>query len=97
MNARVTSGQQPLPLVDIRNVHIDPALPQQERIRSFIELRFVQQTMVTGQAAGVAAALCVKHSKTPRELETDVSELQKILLEQGASLSLPDDEKQFTL
>ena len=53
-------------------------------------LRYVQQTMVTGQAAGVAAALCVKHNKTPRELEADVSELQKILLAQGAILSLPD-------
>ena len=60
-------------------------------------LRYVQQTMVTGQAAGVAAALCVKYGKTPRELEADVTELQTILLEQGAILSLPDDEKQYTL
>ncbi len=37
MKAQGTSGQQFLPLVDIRNVHIDMALPQQERIRSFIE------------------------------------------------------------
>ncbi len=37
MNVQVTSGQQPLPLVDIRNVHIDTTLPQQERICSFIE------------------------------------------------------------
>ncbi len=37
MNSQVTSGQQSLPLVDIRNIHIDTALPQQERIRSFIE------------------------------------------------------------
>ena len=49
-------------------------------------LRYLHQTMVTGQAAGVAAALCVKQGKTPRELEKDVSELQKILLEQGAVL-----------
>ncbi|MDD3656199.1 MAG: FAD-dependent oxidoreductase [Atribacterota bacterium] len=48
--------------------------------------RFLQQTMVTGQAAGVAAALCAKYSISPRNLEKDVSELQKILLEQGAIL-----------
>jgi hypothetical protein len=48
--------------------------------------RFLQQTMVTGQAAGVAAALCTKKNITPRELEKDVSELQKILQEQGAIL-----------
>lgn len=48
--------------------------------------RFLQQTMVTGQAAGVAAALCVKKNITPRELEKDVSELQKILLQQGVIL-----------
>ncbi len=53
-------------------------------------MRYVQQTMITGQAAGVAAALCARDGKTPRELEKDVSELQKILLEQGAILSLPD-------
>ena len=40
--------------------------------------------MVTGQAAGVAAALCVKHGITPREMEKDVSELQKTLESQGA-------------
>ena len=32
-------------------------------------LRYLHQTMITGQAAGVAAALCVKHGITPRELE----------------------------
>ncbi len=48
--------------------------------------RYLQQTMVTGQAAGVAAALCAKQNITPRELEKDVSELQKILQEQGAIL-----------
>lgn len=51
-------------------------------------LRYVHQTMVTGQAAGVAAALCVRGNKTPRELEKDVSQLQKILQEQGAILYL---------
>jgi hypothetical protein len=48
--------------------------------------RFLQETVVTGQAAGVAAALCVKNSMTPREMESDVSELQKVLLKQGVIL-----------
>jgi len=48
--------------------------------------RFLQQTLVTGQAAGVAAALCAKRGVTPRELEADVSELQEILRGQGAIL-----------
>ncbi len=48
--------------------------------------RFLQQTMVTGQAAGVAAALCAKKAITPRELEKDVSALQEILVKQGAIL-----------
>jgi len=52
-------------------------------------LRFVQQTMVTGQAAGVAAAICARKGITPRELENDVSELQKILVEQGVLLHDP--------
>ena len=48
--------------------------------------RFLQQTLVTGQAAGVAAAVCVSKGITPRKLEEDVSELQRILREQGAIL-----------
>jgi hypothetical protein len=48
--------------------------------------RFLQETMVTGQAAGVAAAVCVRKNRTPRQLEQDVSELQEILLKQGAIL-----------
>jgi hypothetical protein len=48
--------------------------------------RFLQETMVTGQAAGVAAALCAKKGITPRRLEQDVSELQSILQKQGAIL-----------
>lgn len=47
-------------------------------------LRYLHQTMVTGQAAGVAAGICAKKGIMPRELEKDVSELRKILLEQGA-------------
>jgi hypothetical protein len=42
--------------------------------------------MVTGQAAGVAAAVCVRKGITPRQLEQDVSELQEILLKQGVIL-----------
>ena len=49
-------------------------------------MRYLQQTMVTGQAAGVAAALCATKGITPRKLEEDVSELQDILLKQGVVL-----------
>jgi hypothetical protein len=42
--------------------------------------------MVTGQAAGVAAAICAKKGITPRQLEKDVSELQDILVKQGTIL-----------
>lgn len=49
-------------------------------------LRYLQQTMITGQAAGVAAGLCAKKNLTPRELEKDVTELQDILIKQGAVL-----------
>ena len=43
--------------------------------------------IVSGQAAGVAAAICVKRGITPRELENDVKELQEILVKQGAILT----------
>ena len=49
-------------------------------------LRFLQITMVTGQAAGVAAGVCARKGITPRQLEDDVSELQEILQKQGAIL-----------
>jgi hypothetical protein len=49
-------------------------------------LRYLMQTMVTGQAAGVAAALSVKKGITPRQLEKDVTGLQAILVQQGAIL-----------
>jgi hypothetical protein len=49
-------------------------------------LRYLHQTMVTGQAAGTAAGLCVKQGITPRAMEKKVSELQKVLLDQGAIL-----------
>ena len=51
-------------------------------------MRFLMQTVVTGQAAGVAAGLCVKYGVTPREIEDEkyVKEMQAILKEQGAIL-----------
>lgn len=49
-------------------------------------LRYLHQTMVTGQAAGTAAALAVKKGVTPRELQADIKELQENLLAQGAIL-----------
>lgn len=51
-------------------------------------LRFLQETMVTGQAAGSAAALCIKYGVTPRQLEEEkyVKELQEVLKSQGAIL-----------
>jgi hypothetical protein len=49
--------------------------------------RFLMQNMVSGQAAGVAAALCSRDKITPRMLEPDVTELQRILVEQGAILT----------
>jgi hypothetical protein len=48
--------------------------------------RFLMETMVTGQAAGVAAGLCAKKGISPREMEKDVSELQAVLQKQGAIL-----------
>ena len=48
--------------------------------------RFLHETMVTGQAAGVAAAVCARKGITPRQLEQDVSELQDILVKQGVIL-----------
>lgn len=49
-------------------------------------LRFLPETTETGQAAGVAAALCAKSGVTPRALEKDVSGLQKTLEAQGVIL-----------
>ena len=38
--------------------------------------------IATGQAAGVAAALCAKKGITPREMEKDVKELQEMTIEE---------------
>ncbi|MDR1206264.1 MAG: FAD-dependent oxidoreductase [Peptococcaceae bacterium] len=45
------------------------------------------ENIISGQAAGVAAALCARDGDTPRELEKDVKELQAILVKQGAILT----------
>jgi len=49
-------------------------------------LRFLPETMETGQAAGVAAAICARRGITPRALEHDHSELQATLQSQGVIL-----------
>jgi hypothetical protein len=49
-------------------------------------LRILPETMVTGQAAGVAAAICAMENITPRQLEQNVSKVQDILVKQGAIL-----------
>ncbi len=48
-------------------------------------LRYVAQTMVTGEAAGTAAALCIKNGVTPREFEDSkyIKMLQDKLVEQN--------------
>lgn len=50
--------------------------------------RFLHETMVSGQAAGAAAALCVKKGVTPRQLEEEsyIKELQDILRNQRVIL-----------
>jgi ribulose 1,5-bisphosphate synthetase/thiazole synthase len=48
--------------------------------------RFLMETIVTGQGAGVAAGLCAIKGITPRQMEQNVSELQKVLLRQGVIL-----------
>jgi hypothetical protein len=48
--------------------------------------RFLQETMVTGEAAGTAAALCTKEGITPRQLEDHISKLQDKLRSKGVIL-----------
>ena len=47
-------------------------------------MREIPQCWITGQAAGVAAALAVKHGVQPRQV--DMAELQQALLQQGVFL-----------
>ena len=51
---------------------------------AFGSVRIMPVVSATGQAAGAAAALCVKDEVQPRDL--DVTELQKLLIAQGANL-----------
>lgn len=48
--------------------------------------RYLAQTMITGQAAGVAAAVGSAAGLTPRQLEMEIADLQGILVGQGAIL-----------
>ena len=52
--------------------------------QAFTSVRWGGPCMATGQAAGTAAALAVRESKLPKEL--DIKYLQNVLLEQGACL-----------
>ena len=52
------------------------------RLGSYNDLKDIPTMMTTGEAAGVAAALCANTGVTPRKL--DVKMLQKRLTEQGA-------------
>ena len=57
-------------------------------------LRKVTACWVTGQAAGTAAALCIKKGNKPREL--DHKELQKLLKEQDVLLREEDASEWIT-
>jgi len=46
--------------------------------------RVMPVSMATGQAAGVCAALAVRHKKTPRD--TSAADVQNELIRQGADL-----------
>ncbi|MBN1553963.1 MAG: FAD-dependent oxidoreductase [Phycisphaerae bacterium] len=54
-------------------------------------LRVMPNCMVMGQAAGTAAALCVRRNITPRELE--ITSLQQKLLAEGAYLGEPTSRR----
>ncbi|MEW5717333.1 MAG: FAD-dependent oxidoreductase [Chloroflexota bacterium] len=53
---------------------------------AFAAIRVTLPVMAIGQAAGTAAALCVRHNIQPRDV--NVRELQQLLIAQGASLVL---------
>jgi hypothetical protein len=52
--------------------------------RAYESWRAMAHILAIGEAAGVAAALCVKTKRDPRDL--DVKKLQKILIEQGCEI-----------
>jgi|WetSurMetagenome_2_1015567.scaffolds.fasta_scaffold61448_2 hypothetical protein len=84
-----TGGSHDIPYRCLVPLEIENLLVAGKAVSAYREAyqRFLMQTMVTGQAAGVAAGLCATKSITPRMLESDVSELQRILVEQGAILT----------
>ena len=57
-------------------------------------VRIMAQCMATGQAAGTAAALAVRHSLPPRQV--DVHELRDLLRSQGAVLEVSDSPRQLS-
>ncbi len=56
---------------------------------AMVQLRLIPPCFATGQAAGTAAALCVRNSVSPRML--DVALLRNTLSRQGMNLSLHED------
>ena len=54
---------------------------------AMVQLRLIPVCFATGQAAGVAAALAVRHGVAPRDVAVD--EVQDALLRQGMELGLP--------
>ena len=56
---------------------------------AMIQLRLIPVCFATGQAAGTAAALAVRHGVSPRDL--DVAQLQDDLVEQGMELGLTSE------
>jgi hypothetical protein len=53
---------------------------------AFAAIRVTPPVMAIGQAAGTAAALCIRHDIHPRDV--NVHELQQLLVAHGASLVL---------
>jgi hypothetical protein len=53
---------------------------------AFAAIRVTPPVMAIGQAAGTAAALCIRHNIHPRDV--NIRELQHLLIAQGASLVL---------
>jgi hypothetical protein len=57
---------------------------------AFAAIRTTPSVMAISQAAGTAAALCIRHNILPRDV--DIRELQRLLVEQGASLVLSESK-----
>lgn len=52
--------------------------------QSYESFRAMAPTMCLGEAAGTAAALCVKHKKSPREMDVEI--IRDQLIKQGAEI-----------